>query len=114
MQMATWILLTDSPAGEYICIAFADGSVMLHSREGTALADVAQLESPVTSLAIHNGGGHVAMACQDGHLSVHQLTFATVHGLYLDCYAFRWRSRVTLLEKIHCPAIGLTPFSLMP
>ncbi|CAL8469254.1 g8795 [Coccomyxa elongata] len=76
-------------SGEYICIAFADGSVMLHSREGTALAEVAQLGSPVTSLAIHNGRGHVAMACQDGHLSVHQLTFATVHGLYLDCYAYR-------------------------
>ncbi|BDA44995.1 Intraflagellar transport protein 122 homolog [Coccomyxa sp. Obi] len=62
---------------------------MLHSREGTALAEVVQLQSPVTSLAIHSGGGHVAMARQDGHLSVHQLTFATVHGMYLDCYAFR-------------------------
>lgn len=88
MQTATWIL-TAVTAGEYMCIAFADGSVMLHSREGTALAEVAQLGSPVTSLAIHSGGGHVAMSCQDGHLSVHQLTFATVHGLYLDCYAYR-------------------------
>ena len=39
------------------------------------------------------------MACQDGHLSVHQLTFATVHGLYLDCYAFRVASHCHPAEQ---------------
>jgi intraflagellar transport protein 122 len=75
-----------------MCIAFAEGHVMLHTWEGNPLAEIAQLESPATSLAICSGGTHVAMACRDGHLSVNQLTFATVHGLFRDCYAFRYTS----------------------
>ena len=72
-----------------MCIAYADGRVMLHSREGAPIVEVAEHNSPAASLAVRTGGTHVAVTCQDGHLSVHQLTFATVHGLFQDYYAFR-------------------------
>ena len=75
-----------------MCVAFANGGVALLSREGLYLTDIAQHDSPVGELSVHPGGTHVAVACKNGLLAVHQLTFATVHALYRDYYAFRYET----------------------
>lgn len=72
-----------------MCLGHADGLVQLVSREGLSLADIAQHGAPVTGVAVHPGGALAAFACAEGRVTVHQLVFTTVHGLYQDLYASR-------------------------
>jgi hypothetical protein len=62
------------------------------SRTGQQLAHIAQYESSVTAVCVHPSGTHLAAASKGGTLAVNQLTFAIVHALHRDCYAYRWDS----------------------
>ena len=76
-------------AGEYLCIATANGRLGLHSRAGAFLGDIAEVDSRVEHISLEPGGPKIAIACQDGSLAMLQLTFLTVHSLYQNLYASR-------------------------
>ncbi len=76
-------------AGEFLCIATANGRLGLHSRAGAFLRDIAKVDSRVEHISLEPGGPKIAIACQDGSLAMLQLTFLMVHSLYQNLYAFR-------------------------
>ncbi|KAK9811224.1 hypothetical protein WJX72_000251 [[Myrmecia] bisecta] len=77
------------PGGEYICLGGTDRKATLCTNTGVLLATVAQRESWVWAAKAHTKSNHVAIGCEDGSVSVYQLVFSTVHGLYQDRYAYR-------------------------
>ena len=75
--------------GEYICIGGADRKATLWTKEGVRLGTVAEKEEWIWSCAPRPSANYVAIGTNDGTISMHQLVFSTVHGLYRERYAFR-------------------------
>lgn len=50
---------------------------------------VAQSDSWMWCARPRPGTNSVAVGCNDGSITLYQLTFSTVHGLYSDRYAYR-------------------------
>jgi len=75
--------------GEYICIGGTDRKVGLVTKEGTRLTTVAERDSWVWSVKPRPKQNYVAVGCEDGTISMYQLIFSTVHGLYQERYAYR-------------------------
>ena len=76
-------------AGEFLCIACANGRLSMHSRAGVSLGVIATVDAKVAHIALQPGGTKICIACLDGSLAMLQLTFLTVHSLYQDIYACR-------------------------
>eukprot|EP00240_Pyramimonas_obovata_P000052 CAMPEP_0118949464 /NCGR_PEP_ID=MMETSP1169-20130426/49666_1 /TAXON_ID=36882 /ORGANISM="Pyramimonas obovata, Strain CCMP722" /LENGTH=1253 /DNA_ID=CAMNT_0006896109 /DNA_START=163 /DNA_END=3921 /DNA_ORIENTATION=+ len=75
--------------GEYICIGGTDQKVGLVTKEGTRLTNVAERESWVWCAKPRPKQNYVVVGCEDGTITMYQLIFSTVHGLYQDRYAYR-------------------------
>lgn len=75
--------------GEYMLIGGTDKAVQLYTREGTKLTQVAQRDSWVWAVKPRPKHNFVAVGCEDGSITVYQLVFSTVHGLYQQRYAYR-------------------------
>jgi len=75
--------------GEYICVGGTDKKVGLVTKEGTRLTTIAERESWVWCAKPRPKQNYVAVGCEDGTISMYQLIFSTVHGLYQDRYAYR-------------------------
>ena len=75
--------------GEYMCLAGTDRKVTLATKEGTPLVKICDRSSWVWCAAPRPKQNYVAVGCEDGSISMHQLIFSTVHGLYQDRYAYR-------------------------
>jgi len=74
---------------EYVCVGGTDRKVTLSTKDGTPLTTVCEMESWVWCAKPRPRQNYVAVGCEDGSVSVHQLVFSTVHGLYQDRYAYR-------------------------
>ena len=74
--------------GEYLCVG---GGPQGHAvdKEGVRLNTIAESEEWVWSCAPRPNANFVAVGCNDGTITMHQLVFSTVHGLYRERYAFR-------------------------
>ena len=67
-----------------------DRRAVLCTRSGTVLATIATREGWVWCVRAHPKQNYVAVGSDDGSITVYQLVFSTVHGLYRERYAFRW------------------------
>ncbi|KAF4678197.1 hypothetical protein FOL47_003259 [Perkinsus chesapeaki] len=78
------------PSGDYFIVGGFDGRTQLWTRDGVLLGDVDHVDSPVWALAVRPKGVYgFAVGTDDGDVATHQITFATVHGLHQDRYAYR-------------------------
>jgi intraflagellar transport protein 122 len=75
--------------GEYMCVAGTDRRVTLATKEGTTLTQICERNSWVWCARPRPKQNYVAVGCEDGSISMYQLIFSTVHGLYQDRYAYR-------------------------
>lgn len=63
------------------------------TRDGIRLNTVAEAKDWVWRAVPRPKTNFVAVACNDGTISMHSIVFSTVHGLYQDRYAFRGAAR---------------------
>jgi hypothetical protein len=75
--------------GEYLCVGGSDKQASLWTKEGVNLTSLLSVEGWVWSCEPRPGHNQLAVGSSDGSISVHQLIFATVHGLYRERYAYR-------------------------
>eukprot|EP01135_Chromosphaera_perkinsii_P010267 Nk52_evm9s2085 gene=Nk52_evmTU9s2085 len=88
------------PSGDFIVVAGSNKQVQLYTKEGVKLGTVAKCESWVWCARVKPGQNCVAVASQDGMVSIHQMTFGTVHGLYNDRYAFRDNMTDVIIQNL--------------
>ncbi|TPX51612.1 hypothetical protein SeLEV6574_g00176 [Synchytrium endobioticum] len=75
--------------GDYFVMGGQNKKVTLWTGEGIKLGTVAERGSWVWCCRVKPNQNFVAVGCQDGSLSMHQISFNTIHGLYNDRYAYR-------------------------
>jgi intraflagellar transport protein 122 len=75
--------------GEYMVVGGSDRRVTLWTRSGVMLGTVAERDEWVWVAKPRPKQNHVAIGDNAGVVSVHQIVFSTVHGLYQDRYAYR-------------------------
>eukprot|EP01047_Picozoa_sp_COSAG01_P070906 COSAG01_NODE_10870_length_2065_cov_5.939471_2_plen_106_part_01 len=63
--------------------------VSLYTKEGVKLVTIGEREDWVWCAAARPKQNYVAVGCNDGTITMYQLIFSTVHGLYRDRYAYR-------------------------
>ncbi|KAF8070897.1 5-methyltetrahydropteroyltriglutamate--homocysteine methyltransferase [Scenedesmus sp. PABB004] len=74
---------------DYLLAGGSDKCVHLLTREGIYLTQVAARESWAWVVRPRPRANCVAVGCEDGSVAVLSLSFATVHGLYGERYAYR-------------------------
>jgi intraflagellar transport protein 122 len=82
-------LCADFSNGDYLVIAGSDRKATLMTRDGVKLNTVAESKDWIWRAVPRPKTNFVAVACNDGTISMHSIVFSTVHGLYQDRYAFR-------------------------
>eukprot|EP00727_Mastigamoeba_balamuthi_P011662 m51a1_g7118 putative intraflagellar transport protein 122 homolog isoform x2 (1281) ;mRNA; r:111972-117314 len=75
--------------GEYMCIGGSDKKASLWTKEGVFLTTIAERDDWVWACKPRPKQNYVAVGDNNGVVSMYQLVFSTVHGLYLDRYAYR-------------------------
>jgi intraflagellar transport protein 122 len=75
--------------GEYLCVGGSDRKATLWTKEGVRLNTIAESEDWVWACTPRPNANFVAVGGNDGTITMHQLVFSTVHGLYRERYAFR-------------------------
>lgn len=75
--------------GTYLLVGGSNKKAVLYKRDGVELCDAAPADDWIWAAKQRPGQNFFAMAHNDGRISVHAMTFATVHGLYKDRYAYR-------------------------
>eukprot|EP01006_Ploeotia_vitrea_P032643 TRINITY_DN64821_c0_g1_i1.p1 TRINITY_DN64821_c0_g1~~TRINITY_DN64821_c0_g1_i1.p1 ORF type:complete len:1202 (-),score=127.96 TRINITY_DN64821_c0_g1_i1:106-3711(-) len=75
--------------GEYICIGGSDRKVSLWTKEGVKLTTISEMDDWVWAVRQRPKQNFVAVGTNDGTITMYQLIFSTVHGLYQDQYAYR-------------------------
>ena len=75
--------------GEYFVVGGSNKKVQLFSKEGVLLGDIATKNAWVWALAVKPRQNHICCGTDGGSLTMSQVIFSTVHGLYQDRYAFR-------------------------
>eukprot|EP00033_Pygsuia_biforma_P001760 GCRY01001970.1.p1 GENE.GCRY01001970.1~~GCRY01001970.1.p1 ORF type:complete len:1226 (+),score=346.97 GCRY01001970.1:229-3906(+) len=75
--------------GEYFVVGGSDKKVTLWTKDGIKLSTVGEREGWVWCCRVRPHHNAVAVGCNDGTISMYQLHFSTVHGLYHDRYAYR-------------------------
>lgn len=63
------------PNSEFLLVGGTDRKVHLATRDGTSLCPVAERDDWVWCARARPKGTHVAVACQDGSVSVYQLVY---------------------------------------
>lgn len=75
--------------GDCVVVGGANREARLATVAGVHLAVVCEKQSWVWCARQRPGANAVAVGCEDGSVSMHTLSFGTVHGLYHDRYAYR-------------------------
>ncbi|KAI8615618.1 hypothetical protein BC830DRAFT_282435 [Chytriomyces sp. MP71] len=76
-------------SGDFAVVGGSDHKVTLWTAEGIKLGIICERDSWVWCCKVKPRQNYVAVGCNDGTVTLHQLVFNTVHGLYNDRYAFR-------------------------
>ncbi|GBF97536.1 hypothetical protein Rsub_10459 [Raphidocelis subcapitata] len=74
---------------DHLLAAGTDGTIQLLSREGVSLATLPGRSAWLWRVAPRPRASAIAYGGEDGSVTVAQLVFSTVHGLYGDRYAYR-------------------------
>ena len=76
--------------GEYMLIGGSSRKAILYNHEGIQLGTVCEKKNGwLLGGRVRNDKNQCVVSTKDGNVSVHQITFNTVHGLYLNRYAYR-------------------------
>ena len=75
-------------------------NVQLYTRDGTFLTLIAARDSWVWSCQPRPKHNFVAVGCENGSISMYQLIFSTVHGLYHDRYAYRDQMTDVIIQHL--------------
>jgi intraflagellar transport protein 122 len=75
--------------GEYLVVGGSDGKVVMFTSEGVRLQSVVERPDWMWACKVRPTGNFIGWGCNDGSLGVSQVLFSTVHGLYLEKYAYR-------------------------
>lgn len=75
--------------GDYLVVGGSDKKVSLWTPEGIRIGVVCERDHWVWAAKMKSKQNFVAVGCQDGTVSIYQIVFNTVHGLYHDRYAYR-------------------------
>lgn len=68
--------------GEYLLMGGSDKKVTLHTKEGVRLVTIGERDGWVWCTAARPKQNYVAVGSNDGTITMYQLIFSTVHGLY--------------------------------
>ncbi|KAJ3220794.1 hypothetical protein HK099_004014 [Clydaea vesicula] len=74
---------------EYLVVGGSDKKVQLWTPEGIKIGLVCEKDQWIWCCKVKPKQNYVAVGCNDGTISIYQLVFNTVHGLFNDRYAFR-------------------------
>uniref|UniRef100_A0A158P9M3 Intraflagellar transport protein 122 homolog n=1 Tax=Angiostrongylus cantonensis TaxID=6313 RepID=A0A158P9M3_ANGCA len=79
------------PSGRFLLIGGSGRQVTLHTRLGTEIGVVAQMDTWVWCVRVRpvSNPSTVVVGCVDGTIACYNLMFSTIHGLHKDRYAFR-------------------------
>uniref|UniRef100_A0A3Q4C0N9 Intraflagellar transport protein 122 homolog n=1 Tax=Mola mola TaxID=94237 RepID=A0A3Q4C0N9_MOLML len=75
--------------GEYIVMGGSDKQASLYTKDGVRLGTIGEQNAWVWTCRVKPDSNFVVLGCQDGTITCYQLIFSTVHGLYMDRYAYR-------------------------
>jgi len=75
--------------GKYILVGGSDKKATLCTKEGVKLTTLSEKEEWVWSVVPRPKHNYVAVGCGGGTITMYQLVFSTVHGLYQERYAYR-------------------------
>ena len=81
--------LSYSTDGEFLYVGGTNNKVQLHSKDGTFLANTAEMDTWIWCVRSRPRHNFIAVGCEDGTIAVYQISFSTVHGLYQHRYAYR-------------------------
>ncbi|EYB81018.1 hypothetical protein Y032_0394g620 [Ancylostoma ceylanicum] len=79
------------PSGQFLLIGGSGRQVTLHTRLGTEIGTVAQMDTWVWCIRVRpvSNPSTVVVGCVDGTIACYNLMFSTIHGLHKERYAFR-------------------------
>ncbi|VDK79565.1 unnamed protein product [Cylicostephanus goldi] len=79
------------PSGQFLLIGGSGRQVTLHTRMGTEIGTVAQMDTWVWCIRVRpvSNPSTVVVGCVDGTIACYNLMFSTIHGLHKERYAFR-------------------------
>ncbi|KAJ3038043.1 hypothetical protein HK097_003308, partial [Rhizophlyctis rosea] len=75
--------------GDYLVMGGSDKKLTLWTADGIRLGPICERDSWIWSAKVRPKHNYIAVGCNDGTISLHQIVFNTVHGLYYDRYAYR-------------------------
>jgi intraflagellar transport protein 122 len=75
--------------GEYIVVGGSNKKANLCTKEGVTLTTISERDDWVWNVKARPKQNYVAVGCNSGTITVYQLIFSTVHGLYQERYAYR-------------------------
>jgi intraflagellar transport protein 122 len=75
--------------GDYFVLGGSSKKVQLWSREGVFLGDLGEKDDWIWAVAVRPRQNNLVCGCNDGTVTMYQVVFSTVHGLYQDRYAYR-------------------------
>jgi intraflagellar transport protein 122 len=75
--------------GDYLLVGGSGKTIQILTRDGVPLGDVVEKDDWVWALAVRPSHHTLACGTNSGQVSVCQVMFSTVHGLYQDRYAYR-------------------------
>lgn len=76
-------------SGEYVIMGGSNKQVQLWTADGTQMGSICQKEGWIWSCKAKPNQPYVAVGSADGTITMYQIAFDIVHGLYNDRYAFR-------------------------
>ena len=96
--------------GDFVVMGGSDRCVSMWTLDGIKVGQICEQDSWIWSCKPRPNGNGIAVGSQDGTISMYQVTFNVVHGLYQDLYAYR-DSQTNIVvqqlstnnEKIHLP-----------
>uniref|UniRef100_A0A7S0VDQ0 Intraflagellar transport protein 122 homolog n=1 Tax=Polytomella parva TaxID=51329 RepID=A0A7S0VDQ0_9CHLO len=86
--------------GEYLCVSGTDKTVQLYTRDGTYLTKIAERDSWTWCVRARPKHNFVAVGSESGSISMYQMIFSTVHGLYQDRYAYRDQMTDVIIQHL--------------
>jgi len=72
-----------------MAMAGSDKKITLWNKEGVLLGTVGEMKDWIWSVAVNPVSKNIFAGANNGIISMHNVEFNTIHGLYQDRYAYR-------------------------
>ena len=92
--------MTWFPGGEFLMSGGSNHQVVLYSKEGIKLSVLAETESWIWKARVSPDGQLVAVACDDGTVSLYHVLSSVVHAIYRDRYMYRQNMTDVIVQHL--------------